>query len=231
MNLMHKQFSLTALTDGLPPSLKTGNPRIVRYVYGIYEGDQCFYVGETDDARQRLGSLVYDAKNPSRPTVQGVKHMREVLATRDMTVSMRILDVIDVLPGEDGSNSTSSSKLAEDHWIDTLISQGCPITNKRKNFPSKVQAPPKERKTREIIDTKGGGWQIKPEWYGTGHIIRCKSPYDGSFWECDHDTLYDRVNASLKAKGKTGLGEPGPSQKQYGASGGLREFDLWRRVD
>jgi len=79
--------------------------------------------------------------------------------------------------------------------------------------------------------TKGGGWQIKPEWYGTNHVIRCKSPYDGSFWECDHDALYDRVNASLKAKGKTGLGEPGPSQKQYGASSGLREIDLWRRVE
>lgn len=84
---------------------------------------------------------------------------------------------------------------------------------------------------REPSDTKGGGWQIKPEWYGTNHVIRCKSPFDGSFWECDHDALYDRVNASLKAKGKTGLGEPGPSQKQYGASSGLREIDLWRRVD
>lgn len=225
--------------DTLPPCLKAEDVRNVRYIYALYENDIPFYVGDTDDARERLASLKYDALNLNRGAVQGVKHMRDVLTTRDMTVAMRILDVVDVLPGENGREPTLASKLAEDHWIDTLTSQGHPITNKKKNFTSKtpkepkVKAPatPKEPKNREPSGTKGGGWQIKPEWYGTGHVIRCKSPYDGSFWECDHDALYDRVNASLKAKGKTGLGEPGPSQKQYGASSGLREIDLWRRVD
>ena len=87
-----------------------------------------------------------------------------------------------------------------------------------------------EPKTPLVKDTTGGGWQIKAEWYGKGMTIRCKNLYDGSYWECDHDALADKVNASLKSKGKTVLGEPGPSQKQYGSSTGLRELHLWRRI-
>lgn len=92
---------------------------------------------------------------------------------------------------------------------------------------------PKKREPKEpkIRSARGGGWQIKAEWYGQGMTIRCKEPFDGSIWECDHDALADAVNASLKAKGKSLLGEPGPSVKQYGASGGLRSPGLWRRID
>ncbi len=87
----------------------------------------------------------------------------------------------------------------------------------------KVEKPPK-------LDAKGGGWQVKAEWIGKGLKIRCKSPVDGSFWECDHDALVEAINASLKAKGKPLIGEPGPSEKSYGASSGLREQHLWSRV-
>jgi hypothetical protein len=60
--------------------------------------------------------------------------------------------------------------------------------------------------------------------------IQCKSPYDGSVWECNHDELVEAVNASLKQKGKTLIGEPGPSEKSYGSSAGLREQHLWTRL-
>lgn len=97
---------------------------------------------------------------------------------------------------------------------------------------AKVKAPkPKQEKApRAPAGTRGGGWQVKADWVGKGMKIQCKAPYDGSFWECDHDTLVDAINASLKAKGKTLIGEPGPSEKQYGATSGLREPQLWTRV-
>jgi hypothetical protein len=75
--------------------------------------------------------------------------------------------------------------------------------------------------------SKGGGWQVKAADYGKGLKIRCKAPVDGSFWQCDHDALVDAINASLAAKGKPLIGQPGPSQKVYGASSGLREPHLW----
>jgi hypothetical protein len=96
--------------------------------------------------------------------------------------------------------------------------------------PAKPVKAAKEPKPESEPTGPGGGWQIKAEWYGKGMTIRCKDPLDGSFWECDHDALADVVNASLKAKGKTILGEPGPSLKQYGSGHGLREPNLWRRV-
>jgi hypothetical protein len=80
-------------------------------------------------------------------------------------------------------------------------------------------------------DSKGGGWQVKAEWIGSGRKIRCKLPFDGTFWECDHDSLVEAINSSLKAKGKPLIGEPGPSEKSYGASTGLRNIELWRRVE
>ncbi len=105
--------------------------------------------------------------------------------------------------------------------------------------PAKPAKVPKVKAVKEPKPPKpprepsgpGGGWQIKAEWYGKGMTIRCKEPLDGSFWECDHDALADVVNASLKSKGKTILGEPGPSLKQYGSSHGLREPALWKRVN
>lgn len=91
--------------------------------------------------------------------------------------------------------------------------------------PVPVPAPHKPPK----IDSNGG-WQVKAEWIGKGIKIRSKSPYDGTYWECDHDTLVVRINASLRAKGKPCIGEPGPSEKSYGASSGLREQEIWSRV-
>lgn len=76
---------------------------------------------------------------------------------------------------------------------------------------------------------RGGGWQVKAEWIGAGKTITCKTPFDGSYWTCDHDQLVDAINASLKAKGKTLIGQPGPSEKVYGSSKGLREQHLWTR--
>jgi hypothetical protein len=100
----------------------------------------------------------------------------------------------------------------------------------RETAPSPAKNKPTNVKSVKHPKSSGGGWQIRADWYGKGMTIRCKKPFDGSFWECDHDALADVVNASLKAKGKTILGEPGSAQKQFGSSSGLREPDLWRRV-
>lgn len=89
---------------------------------------------------------------------------------------------------------------------------------------------PKEPRVKVLKSDKGGGWQVLAENYGKGLKVRCKAPYDGSYWEADHDALVDAINTSLKAKGKTLIGEPGPSQKSYGASSGLREPQLWTRI-
>ena len=97
--------------------------------------------------------------------------------------------------------------------------------------PVKVTTPKAPRPSKAPKpDAKGGGWQVKAEWVGKGLKVRCKAPYDGSFWECDHDQLVEAINTSLKAKAKPLIGEPGPSEKSYGASSGLRELHLWTRV-
>lgn len=99
--------------------------------------------------------------------------------------------------------------------------------------PTKIKepkAPPAPKEPRAPADRNGGGWQVLAENYGKGLKVKCKAPYDGSFWEADHDALVDAINSSLKAKGKTIIGEPGPSQKQYGASQGLRNPELWIRI-
>lgn len=88
----------------------------------------------------------------------------------------------------------------------------------------------KTKTPRQPGESAAGGWQVKAEWIGKGLKIRCKSPVDGSFWECDHDALVAEINASLKAKGKPLIGEPGPSEKSYGSSTGLRCPQLWTRV-
>ena len=98
-----------------------------------------------------------------------------------------------------------------------------PVPKPKKETQPKAEKPPK-------INSKGGGWQVKAEWIGKGLKIKCKTPFDGSFWECDHDQLVEAINTSLKAKGKPLIGEPGPSEKSYGASAGLREQRLWTRL-
>jgi DNA adenine methylase len=77
---------------------------------------------------------------------------------------------------------------------------------------------------------KQGGWQVKAEWYGKGIRIKCARPFDGSYWECDHDVLVDVINAALRAKNKPILGEPGPACRAYGSGTGLREQHLWTRA-
>lgn len=94
--------------------------------------------------------------------------------------------------------------------------------------PPKAPTPPKPPKVDTSI--KQGGWQVKAEWYGKGMKIRCARPFDGSFWECDHDALADRINEALRAKGKPALGEPGPSEKVFGSGHGLRCPELWTRI-
>lgn len=110
--------------------------------------------------------------------------------------------------------------------IAVVVKPESAVKKTQENKVSKKRNPPSE----PTAASHGGGWQIKAEWYGKGMTIRCKTPVDGSFWECDHDALADAVNASLRTKGKTLLGEPGPSKKQYGSGHGLRAISLWRKV-
>ena len=139
--------------------------------------------------------------------------------------------------------TTDTPEIGEPTVVTRMISHGEISVVKRSSSrvstvdctPSVTEAPrPKKVKNTTPkppkIDAKGGGWQVKAEWIGKGLKIRCKAPYDGSFWECDHDQLVEKINASLKAKGKPLVGEPGPSEKSYGASSGLRELQLWTRV-
>lgn len=120
-----------------------------------------------------------------------------------------------------GKQSQLAVQKVESPVLKSLAKDG-----KNPTKPVPVPKPPKPAKT----DSKGGGWQVKAEWIGKGLKVKCKSPYDGTFWECDHDTLVEKINASLKAKGKPCIGEPGPSEKSYGSSSGLREQELWTRV-
>lgn len=111
--------------------------------------------------------------------------------------------------------------------LDTAHSKASKVTRIKADKPiiPKKKTPPASPK-----EPKGGGWQVKAEWYGKGYKVKCKTPFDGSFWECNHDALVDKINESLKKKGKPLIGEPGPSEKQYGASSGLRHQELWIRV-
>jgi hypothetical protein len=95
----------------------------------------------------------------------------------------------------------------------------------------KEEAVDKIEEDRATKNTKGGGWQVKAELIGKNMRITCKQPYDGSYWSCDHDLLVETINASLSNKGKSLIGQPGPSEKVYGSSSGLREPHLWSRVD
>lgn len=195
-------------------------------IYAILIDGKVYGVGQTKDMTDRIPngyrwktqSMQYDGS-----TV--ITFMQNMAVENGNKLSFSAL-FLEQVPEDE-------KMIAEGKWIEHFLAEGHPVQNRTRAVKVKEPKEPKEPKVKnhKPSDTKGGGWQIKPEWYGTGHVIRCKAPFDGSFWECDHDALYDRVNASLKAKGKTGLGEPGPSQKQYGASSGLREFDLWRRVD
>lgn len=114
------------------------------------------------------------------------------------------------------------------------------IPSQQRKEAEKVSVPPSEPVSKRVKIQSSqasrspgevkGGWQVKAADYGKGLKIRCKQPYDGSYWECDHDALVDAINASLKAKSKPLIGQPGPSEKTYGASSGLREHHLWTRV-
>jgi glycosyltransferase involved in cell wall biosynthesis len=117
----------------------------------------------------------------------------------------------------------------ESKWIEHFRAEGHRVMNRTLPTKPKKEPKPKTEKPPKV-DSKGGGWQVKAEWVGKGLKVRCKAPVDGSFWECDHDQLVNAINASLKAKGKPLIGEPGPSEKAYGASSGLREQHLWTRV-
>jgi len=101
----------------------------------------------------------------------------------------------------------------------------------------KTVAPDKESQAKipkaKVLKTKdvstsgpGGGWTVKHEWYGTGHVVRCSSPVDGVYWECDHDALVDLINESLLAKGLIPIG---PDKKAFSSSTGLRGGNnIWR---
>ena len=153
------------------------------------------------------------------------------------------LEVLEDLPERDLGEwpETDTPDIGEKYVVEKMLGKQPQLTHQkapeviREPKPKVVKATtpkpeklPKEPKPK--VDTKGGGWQVKAEWIGKGLKVKCKSHYDGTFWECDHDTLVEKINASLKAKGKPGIGEPGPSEKQYGASSGLREQDLWTRI-
>lgn len=134
---------------------------------------------------------------------------------------------------------TDTPDIGEKYVVERMLGRQPQLAHQKAPEPPKVSQPkqvkattPKEPKAPRPpkVDSKGGGWQVKAEWIGKGLKIRCKAPYDGSFWECDHDQLVEAINTSLKAKGKPLIGEPGPSEKSYGASSGLRELHLWQRL-
>lgn len=148
------------------------------------------------------------------------------------------VEVLEVLPERDLGEwpETDTPDIGEKYVVEKMLGKQPQLAVQRAPEPPKNPQPkpvkattPKAPKAPKP-DAKGGGWQVKAEWVGKGLKVRCKAPYDGSFWECDHDQLVAAINTSLQAKGKPLIGQPGPSEKSYGASSGLRELHLWTRV-
>jgi hypothetical protein len=228
------QHRLGYLVDGQP------NPK-------FWPNGENFEIGQIHQIAQDLNGHNPYYEQLGLDKDQVLFHRNHVCTTAleyDMSFSRaddEFIDVLEVLPSRDLGPwpETDTPDIGESYIVERMLGRQPQLTHQEPVIqtpkPVKIKAisPAKPTITEDaakVSDTTGGGWQIKAEWYGKGMQIRCKEQFDGSFWECDHDALADKVNASLKSKGKTILGEPGPSLKQYGSSSGLREPGLWHRV-
>lgn len=193
------------------------------FIYGLFIDGKIFYVGESNNVRKRANFYADAVRFNVVDKASSTKHLQQ-LASEGKSADFEI-DVLEIV-------NKGEELEAEDRWMKDLRSAGETLVNKTKPMKEKVVKQPKapRQKKEPSPDAKGGGWQVKAEWIGKGMKVRSKAPFDGSFWECDHDELVSRINESLASKGKTKIGEPGPSEKQYGASSGLRHQEIWTRV-